>query len=335
MSSFVTPPYSPITNRFVDGSSIAPSISPISHAPSFSSTDSRQDRWSHVFDLAFKSVVHITTNVHVNFDTHTAGQTTATGFVVDAENGIILSNRHVMTCAPATHRARFENTESVRLMPWYYDPVFDFAFFKYNPKDLQTATPEAIRLAPDKAIEGLEIRVISCDAGQPISVSSGTIADTRKRRACAHCCFDYHEFNTFYCVAAAGTSGGSSGAPVLDIEGDAVALNVGGISKTQQSLFLPLHRIVKTLDTLRQGSMPMRGTLQAMFQFEPNEFLVKAGLPLKDIYIMYPAFATNKGMLRVDSIVPDSPVAGKLMVGDFVVAINSQPVLDFESLLDV
>ncbi|KAJ2375353.1 hypothetical protein IW150_002598, partial [Coemansia sp. RSA 2607] len=299
MSSFVTPPYSPITNRFVDGSSIAPSISPISHASSFSSTDSRQDRWSHVFDLAFKSVVHITTNVHVNFDTHTGGQTTATGFVVDAENGIILSNRYVMTCAPATHRVRFENTESVRLMPWYYDPVFDFAFFKYNPKDLQTATPEAIRLVPDKAIEGLEIRVISCDA------------------------------------AAAGTSGGSSGAPVLDIEGDAVALNVGGISKTQQSLFLPLHRIFKTLDTLRQGSMPMRGTLQAMFQFEPNEFLVKAGLPLKDIYIMYPAFATNKGMLRVDSIVPDSPVAGKLMVGDFVVAINSQPVLDFESLLDV
>ncbi|KAJ1721302.1 hypothetical protein LPJ53_004156 [Coemansia erecta] len=335
MSSFVTPPYSPVADRFVDASSIAPSISPISCASSFSSTSSRHDRWTQVFDLALKSVVHITTNVHVNFDTHTAGQTTATGFVVDAENGIILSNRHVMTCAPATHRARFQNTESVRLMPWYYDPVFDFAFFKYNPKDLRIATPEAIRLVPEKAVEGLEIRVISCDAGQPISVSTGTIADTRKRPACAHCCFDYHEFNTFYCVAAAGTSGGSSGAPVLDIEGDAVALNVGGISKTQQSLFLPLHRIVKTLNALRQGSMPMRGTLQTMFQFEPNEFLIMAGLPLKDIYMMHPALATNKGILRVDSIVPESPVAGKLMVGDYVFAADSQPVLDFETLLDV
>ncbi|KAJ2887969.1 hypothetical protein FB639_000959 [Coemansia asiatica] len=335
MGHLITPSQSPRIERFDQAStSSSPSPGPISSASSFSST-TRRDKWAQVFELALRSVVHITTNVHVNFDTHVAGQSTATGFVVDADLGIILSNRHVMTCAPATHSARFENTESIRIMPWYYDPVFDFAFFRYNPADLKTATPEAIRLVPEKATEGLEIRVLSCDSGEPISVSSGTIADTKRRPACAHCCFDYHEFNTFYCVAAAGTRGGSSGAPVLDIEGDAVALNVGGINRTQQSLFRPLHRIVKALEKLRQGKIPPRGTLQTMFQFVTNEHLAKIGLPLADIQLLYPQFIATKGMIKVDCMVPGSPADQLLRIDDVIFAANSYPVTDFESLLDV
>ncbi|KAJ1827251.1 hypothetical protein LPJ56_001761 [Coemansia sp. RSA 2599] len=333
MGHLITPSQSPRPERFDRGSALS-SPGPISSASSFSST-TRRDKWAQVFELALRSVVHITTNVHVNFDTHMAGQSTATGFVVDADLGIILTNRHVMTCAPATHFARFENAESIRVMPWYYDPVFDFAFFRYNPADLKTAVPEAIRLVPEKATEGLEIRVISCDSGEPISVSSGTIADTKRRPACAHCCFDYHEFNTFYCVAAAGTRGGSSGAPVLDIEGDAVALNVGGIDKTQQSLFRPLHRVVKSLEKLRQGVIPARGTLQTMFQFVSNEHLAKMGLPLADIQLLYPQFVATKGMIKVDCMVPGSPANRHLCVGDIIFAANSSPVTDFESLLDV
>ncbi|KAJ2702955.1 hypothetical protein FB645_004079 [Coemansia sp. IMI 203386] len=333
MGHLMTPSASPRMERFDHGTA-APSPVPISSASSFSST-TRRDKWAQVFELALRSVVHITTNVHVNFDTHMAGQSTATGFVVDADLGVILTNRHVMTCAPATHIARFENTESIRVTPWYYDPVFDFAFFRYSPADLKTALPEAIRLVPEKAAEGLEIRVISCDSGEPISVSSGTIADTKRRPACAHCCFDYHEFNTFYCVAAAGTRGGSSGAPVLDIEGDAVALNVGGIDRTQQSLFRPLHRVVKTLEQLRQGTPPPRGTLQAMFQFVTNEHLTKAGLPLADIQRLYPQFVATRGMIKVDCVVPGSPADQLLRVGDVIFAANSYPVTDFESLLNI
>ncbi|KAI7821105.1 hypothetical protein BX661DRAFT_188594 [Kickxella alabastrina] len=327
-----TPVHTPGSSERFDGRP----ISPLSRCSSVSSSSSaRRDRWSQVFEHALKSVVHITCDVHVSFDTHSMSHSTATGFVVDANLGIILSNRHVMSSAPSTHYARFENTESIRLMPWYYDPVLDFAFFRYNPTELKRATPLPISLAPEKAVEGMEIRVISCDSGESISVSSGTIADTKRRQATGSCCFDYHVFNTFHCVAAAGTRGGSSGAPVLDIEGDAVALNVGGIHKTQQSLFLPLHRVVKTLNDLRLGNMPARGTLQATFQFEPTEVLVKAGLPLMDICLEYPEYIDTRGMLKITSIVPESPVESLLMVDDVVYAADGKQVFDFESLFDV
>ncbi|KAJ2005899.1 hypothetical protein H4R26_001706 [Coemansia thaxteri] len=294
-----------------------------------------RDRWSMVFELALKAVVFITSNVHVGFDTHSKSRSTATGFVVDEKLGIILSNRHVMTCAPSTHYARFENLESIPLVPWYYDPVLDFAFFRYNPRDLKRARPIAIRLAPEKAVEGLEIRVISCESGESISVSSGTIADIRRRPSCAHCNFGFHNFNTFYYVAAAGTRGGSSGAPVLDIDGNAVALNAAAIHETQQSLFLPLQNVVKALRTLQSGGTLLRGTLQTVFLYETNEALAMAKVPFDQVRELYPECALARGLLKISSIVPQSPAAGRLHLGDVVLAANGNPVVDYMSLFAV
>lgn len=71
------------------------------------------------------------------FDTEHASSSYATGFVVDAARGVILTNRHVVTPGPVTSEAIFLNREEVPVRPLYYDPVHDFGFLGFDPSKLQ------------------------------------------------------------------------------------------------------------------------------------------------------------------------------------------------------
>jgi len=258
--------------------------------------------WTQTLERISSGVVSIRVDSTRAFDTEWNSSSQATGFVVDAERGIILTNRHVVTPGPVTAEAIFRNNEEVRLTPIYRDPVHDFGFFRYDPADLKYIKPAELPLLPNGAGIGKEIRVIGNDAGEQLSILAGTIARL-DRKAPTYGRGKYNDFNTFYYQAASGTSG------------------------------LPLDRIDRALQEVRAGNPVTRGTLQTTFQSKPFDELRRLGLTSESERLARSRNAAQTSMLTVGQVIPGSPAAGKLAPG----RINGEMVTEFvplEAVLD-
>lgn len=176
-----------------------------------------------------------------------------------------------------------------------------------------------------------------------MSILSGTLARL-DRHAPNYGEGAYNDFNTFYLQAASGTSAGSSGSPVLDLSGRAIALNAGGASAAQvaSSFYLPLHRIMHALRHIQHQltlhgairSPPPRGTLQVDFEHRSYHELIQLGL---DPSLEKELRQNNQhsGLLVVHTILAGGPADGVLEPGDIVLGGDRGQIYDFDALADL
>ncbi|KAI7749038.1 hypothetical protein M8C21_009944, partial [Ambrosia artemisiifolia] len=148
--------------------------------------------------------------------------------------------------------------------------------------------------------------------------------------------------------AASGTKGGSSGSPVIDWQGRAVALNAGCNSSSASAFFFPLERVVRALTFLQKGrdscqdkweavTIP-RGTIQATFVHKGFDDTRRLGLQSEtEQLVRHASPPSETGMLVVESVVPGGPACKHLEPGDVLVRMNGEVITQFlkmETLFD-
>eukprot|EP00271_Cylindrocystis_brebissonii_P014135 TRINITY_DN35385_c0_g1_i1.p1 TRINITY_DN35385_c0_g1~~TRINITY_DN35385_c0_g1_i1.p1 ORF type:complete len:1152 (-),score=228.60 TRINITY_DN35385_c0_g1_i1:698-4153(-) len=305
--------------------------------------------WRQALARVVSGVVVLRITTSRAFDTESANCSHATGIVVDKKRGLILTNRHVIKPGPVVAEAVFLNREEIPVHPLYRDPVHDFGFLHFDPSAIQFLDFQEIELAPEAAVVGLEIRVVGNDSGEKLAILAGTIA--RLDRDAPHYKKEgYNDFNTFYLQAASGTKGGSSGSPVIDSRGRAVAMNAGSKSTSASAFYLPLNRVVRALELLRrqrdeaggatwQPPRIPRGTLQMTLVHKGFDEARHLGLQRETEQLVRGSCgASETGMLVVDSLVPGGPAnKAHLEPGDVLVKCNGEVLTTFlplETVLD-
>lgn len=192
----------------------------------------------------------------------------------------------------------------------------------------------ALPLRPDLAKVGSEIRVVGNDAGEKLSILSGVIS--RLDRNAPEYGDGYCDFNTNYIQAAASASGGSSGSPVVNIDGSAVALQAGGRSDgAATDYFLPLDRPLRALELIKQGKPVSRGTIQTQWMLKPFDECRRLGLTAETEARVRKKFPTETNMLVAEVVLPKGPADSKILEGDILVEVNGDLLTSFVLLDDI
>lgn len=242
-----------------------------------------------------------------------------TGFIVDVKNGYIFSNAHVAAGNKVIpeYLATLSSGKEIVIKLIYSDPAADIAVFQGSPNeiDLKNNLP----LSSDPVRVGTNVLIIGKNENRHFSTQTGIVANPNEIEG--H--LPQHAMRI-----SLNMQGGGSGSMVYDVSSGKVIGVIFASNMATSAFALPITYGVDILRALKAGEEPKRFGLGAILGYCSLDDLIKYyNLPknlAEDYAKKYPE-AFHR-VLKVQSILPDSPAEEKLEAGDCILEVNGQEI---------
>ena len=269
-----------------------------------------------VIAKAKQASVVIKTNTSLTPYTNT-GSKQGTGFINNIKQGIIVSNFHMTTYEGiGKYFVTFYTGEQAEAKLLFYSLWQDFAIFKVNPAKLPISATEIA--FTDKLVKnGDTVFIVGNNEAYGFSCHDGHISDTNLITGLMP--------QQSY-VMNLNSTGGSSGSPVLDKEGKAIALNYGGGQTS--AIALKGRYVQDALDAINKSQIPNQRHIGVITSLYPMDDAVKhKAFPshLMQEYIKKWPHARARAII-VERTLAGSSAAKHLRAGDIIWSANGKEI---------
>ena len=278
---------------------------------------------------AFKPmVVNVETMSEIVFETESKGTSFATGFIVDAERGIIATNRHVTGSSPSYVKINFYDGSFTEAKGLYYDPTHDFGFYKIDPAEVQFEL-QAVQLgAWRELVLGDELLLIGNNEKEEYSIKEGKVANLNVNKGDRHSTYIHTTFDR---------TGGSSGSPVWNTKGEVIAIHARGTDTS--SFELPIDYLVDALSKIQSHTSIQRGEIGVDLELiSIGEAIKHFRLPEASRVEIGPSKTGTPKVIQIESMIPQTTGVNYLRASDIIYRINGKLIRDdlytFDAILN-
>ncbi|MCW5203158.1 trypsin-like peptidase domain-containing protein [Desulfobulbus sp. US4] len=287
-----------------------------------------EHNWTKQIAMFKPMVVNVERSRQIPFGTESKGKNKATGFIVDAERGIIATNQHVTGISPSDVKIHFYNGSVTEAKVLYYDPTHDFGFYKIDPSSIQFQL-QAVTLGSGRTLKNdNELLLIGNNDAEEYSVKFGYVANLNVIKDQPHSSYIHTTFDR---------AGGSSGSPVWNTKGEVVGIHAKGTDVS--SFELPIEYVHEALKQIQDGTSIQRGYIGVDLD------LISIGKAIRHYNV--PQMITSDydrsfigvpKVMLVESIIPNTSAEKLLRPGDIIYRLNEQLLRDdlytFDAILN-
>ncbi len=263
-------------------------------------------------------VVNIEASFQIVLETDSKGAFSATGFIVDAELGIVATNKHVTGASPSNVKVHFYDGNFTEAKVLYYDPTHDFAFYQIDPKKVNFSL-KAVNLGSGRNLKsGDELLLIGNNEKEEYSIKFGKVANLNVNKGDRHSSYIHTTFDR---------TGGSSGSPVWNTKGEVVAIHARGSDVS--SFELPIEYLKNALALLQHQRPIQRGEIGVDLDLiSIGEAIEYYGFPEALRSNFEASLAGTPKVMLVESTIPRTTGADSISSGDIIYNVNGQLLKD-------